>query len=256
MGTTLDDGNYEGYLLDQAYEAFEEEVLARQEKLKQQNIIDEEAWKIFDFLPINKTQQLEEEYIKHLWSSFVHLNSGSEESRQFSIMPFHLLFMLSLQYKVLRIHRQRKKKYDLAFTMENPRNGEEEVLSPQSVFTLGFIGESKMVDLFKLVGTDSTTIKRIKDMIRYRNDKLAHAKGGITYNLEIKIDEYLKCLNELQHGFQGMNDQVADKWVSEIGEEQGENEYIEVHLGEEYLCPADIKQGRLSKIVKKTNTST
>lgn len=250
MGTTLDDILYEQHLAEQDSA---EEVNSKFEQLVNDRIIDREAEEIFEYIPLNKTDILEEEYVNHLWQSFVHLDGGSEETRAFAILPFHLLFMLSLQYKVLRIHRLLKAKYDLAFIMEHPRDGERDLLHPSSVFTLGFLGESKLIDLLKLVNIRHEVVNRIKELIKYRNDKLAHAKGGITKDLDLRVTEYINCLKELQKYFIDLNDEVAEKWMLEMGTGQEGMDYLDTHVGEEYLCPADMQQGKLSRLEGKLN---
>ena len=62
----------------------------------------ENAQEIFDYLPINRSK-LEADYIDHLWNVFIALDNAENSARPFVMMPFHLLFMLALQYKVLRI---------------------------------------------------------------------------------------------------------------------------------------------------------
>lgn len=250
MGTTIEDIYREEF---EEREAKEQEINDKFEEIVNDRIEDSQAWDIFNYLPINKTNTLEADYQNHLWSSFVHLDGGSEYSRQFAIMPFHLLFMLCLQYKVLRIHKQLKNKYDLAFTMEHPRDGEKELLNPNSVFTLGFLGESKLIDLFTIIGVNHQQIKRIKKLVQFRNDKLAHAKGGIEVDTGSRIDEYLDCLSEVQKFFIELNDEIATKWLNEMGTGDEGINYIEIHLSEEYLCPADMNQSKLSELDKKLN---
>ena len=62
----------------------------------------EDAQEIFGYLPIRKTQ-VEYEYIEHLRNVFLVLDQTENTARPFLIMPFHLLFMMALQYKALRV---------------------------------------------------------------------------------------------------------------------------------------------------------
>lgn len=213
----------------------------------------DEAAKIFDFLPINKTQTLEEDYIEHLWSSFTELYLGAIEAQPFAVMPFHLLFMVSLQYKILRIYSTHRDKYHTAFTMEHPRDNELDILNPQSVFTIGFLSESKIIDLLKLSTIKPNLLSKMKSLIKNRNENLAHAKGGIELNLDQKIGHYLKCLNELQSSFLTLNDKVAKLWWQEIHQGQEGANFIDLHLAEEYLCPEDMQHGKLLKLETKLN---
>ena len=143
----------------------------------------EDAQEIFDYLPINKNQT-EDEYISHLWTALMSLDSGDQEGISFLIMPFHLLFMLSIQYKVLRIYNYRKENYLSAFLIFPPRDDQKELLNPSSVYSIGLLEESKIINILKIVGVDDNTISLVKKLIKNRNDNLAHAKGGIERNLE------------------------------------------------------------------------
>lgn len=213
------------------------------EKHKKEHVVYERAWEIFDYLPMRRNQ-LEDDYINHLWRSFVALDYYSSESKPFSLMPFHLLFMLALQYKVFRIARENKGAYDIAFTMEGVRSGV--VLSPGSVFDLGLLSERKLVSLFKLVGLNQQNIKATKALIDNRNDNLAHAKGSIESDSESKIDQYIKVLENLQPCFNSLNNIVSNGWMNEIDADEDLHEFIEIHLLDSILCLADFRAGNLT----------
>lgn len=86
----------------------------------------EEAQEILNYLPLN-TNTLESEYIDHLWEVASVLLDGSENVQSFSIMPFHLLFMLAIQYKALRISKCLCDSYKLAFTIRSVRDNERDL---------------------------------------------------------------------------------------------------------------------------------
>ena len=71
----------------------------------------EDAQEIFEYLPIRRNTT-ENDYIDHLWQAFSALSQTETTARPFAVMPFHLLFMLALQYKVLRISKEQKEKYE------------------------------------------------------------------------------------------------------------------------------------------------
>ncbi len=60
----------------------------------------EDAQKILDYLPIRKNLQ-ENDYINHLWQAFSTLDGADAVARPFAVMPFHLLFMMAIQYNSL-----------------------------------------------------------------------------------------------------------------------------------------------------------
>lgn len=212
------------------------------EKHKKEHVVYERSWEVFDYLPIRRNQ-LEERYIDHLWQSFVALDYYSKQSKSFSLMPFHLLFMLALQYKVFRIARENKSAYDLAFTMEGASNSA--TLNPGSVFDLGLLSERRLVSLFKIVGLDKQNIRSTKALIDNRNDNLAHAKGSIESDSEAKIDQYIKALENLQPCFKALNNTVSNEWINNIDDDEGLNEFVEVHLLDSILCLADFRVGNL-----------
>ena len=206
----------------------------------------EEAQEIFDYLPINKTNTAESEYISHLWSAIDALSNGQDLAQHFVLMPFHLLFMLSLQYKILRVAKEKNKNYLTAFTINVCRDVAK-VANPESVFVLTNLKESSMIDLFKLIHLDSQSISEIKSLVRYRNDKLAHANGGIAVDSEDRINQYLDVLKKVQMKFVQLNDDLADRWRTDMLPDDDKGEFVDIRLAEEYLCPADFMSGKLSE---------
>lgn len=205
----------------------------------------EDAQEIFDYLPIRR-DVLENEYINHLWEVFVALYASEGEARGFSIMPFHLLFIMALQYKVLRIFKEKRLKYKTAFTLKFLRD-HSKLLEPSSVFEIASLNERTMPDLFKLISLDGENIAKVKQLVDYRNDKLAHAKGGIEQNPEEKIQNYLEVLHKIQKRYQPLNNKIAKEWLKEIDNEIEPSEFIEASLLNTFLCPADFQKGLLVK---------
>lgn len=206
-----------------------------------------EAQEIFDYLPISQNEA-EAKYIDHLWKSFTTLcNCQEEPAKPFAIMPFHLLFMYAVQCKILRIAKRQKLHYDLAFTMESLRSGEEGLLNPVSPFEIALLKETKIIDLLKLVKLDDQKVKKIKKLISNRNDNLAHAKGGIETDPEGKIEEYLESLRSLQSYLLTSNEEIAYEWSQELTQEDDLKEFVETRLLDSYLCPVDFDDGTLNK---------
>lgn len=212
----------------------------------------EEAQNIFEYLPIRRDTP-ENDYINHLWQAFIMLDEGDEIARPFAVMPFHLLFMLTLQYKILRIAKVHKQASDLFFSGVGGRNREQLLSEQKSVFVIALINEKTVCEVFQLLSLDHGVIKKIKDLIEERNDNLAHAKGGIEPDPEGKISDYIEILQEIQESMLELNNEVAEKWLSEMGPGETGVEYIELHLAEENLCPADMQQGKLAKLDERLN---
>ena len=121
----------------------------------------ENAQEIFEYLPIRRDTP-ENDYINHLWQAFSTLEEGGVVARPFAVMPFHLLFMMAVQYKILRISKEKRVEYELVFTIDRGRE-REAVLNPESVFDVALLNERTIPDLLKLIGLDGETIKQIKE---------------------------------------------------------------------------------------------
>lgn len=213
----------------------------------------EDAQEIFDHLPIRRNIP-EDEYIDHLWGAVSVLAQSDTTARSFALMPFHLLFMLALQYKILRIAKEFNSECNLVFVTTSGRNKSQLINPQKSVFDLALLNEKTIPELFSLINLDGVTIELIKDLVDYRNDSLAHAKGGIEDDPEGKIRLYLSILKRIQDFMLKLNDEVATKWLIEMRSGQEGVDYIELHLAEEYLCPSDMQQGKLSQLEKRLNS--
>lgn len=199
----------------------------------------EDAQEIFNYLPIRRNQP-ENDYIEHLWQSYVVLDESEVVARPFSVMPFHLLVMLVIQYKVFRIYKEQKEKYELALTTNNPRDDEKDILAPESPLVIAFLGESEIIDFLKIVGLSVEEARNIKkSIIRYRNNKIAHAKGYIEQDVEGKIEEYLGHLSKIQGIYRSINTNIAIQWLTEIKEDDDLDEFLETHFLDSCFSPYD-----------------
>lgn len=206
----------------------------------------EVAQEIFDYLPINRSKP-EADYIDHLWNAFVALDNTDNSARPFIMMPFHLLFMLVLQYKGIRIARIFPEATDLFFARVGGGRSKDKLLSPRrSVFDLALINERTLPELFRLVGFSEENTQITKSLIDNRNNNLAHAKGGIELDPDEKIDQYFDALRTLQPYLILHNDKIADQWLSEISEDDDLSEYVDAHLLDSQLCLADFRSGMLA----------
>ena len=204
----------------------------------------ENAQEIFGYLPIRRNTP-ENDYISHLWQAFMALDAGDELAKRFAVMPFHLLFMLAVQYKVLRISRERKTEYEMAFTLNHGRN-HEILLSPKSVFDLALLNERSLPDLLKLVGLNIGGIDQIKKLVDNRNINLAHAQGGSETDPEGRIEEYLAAIDTLQSCMRPLNDFISDAWVGDFSPDDNKADFIEARLLDSMFCPEDFKTGKLA----------
>lgn len=204
----------------------------------------EDADKIFNFLPI-RVNEVEAAYIDHLWNAFSSLALSERSGKAFSIMPFHLLYMLAVQFKVLRISKEMKNEYGLMFTIKFMQTNQKDVLSPDSPFTIALLKENEIVDSLKLIGLEKSEIGRIKSLICNRNDNFAHAKGGIEQDVEGRITEYISTFKSIQNRIIILNDCIAEEWRSEFTSDDELNTFIESRLLDKKLCRADFLDGKL-----------
>jgi len=198
----------------------------------------ENAKKIFDYLPIRRDKS-EQDYIEHLWKSYTTLDEGNEFARPFAVMPFHLLFMLAIQYKVLRISKMHKKACEVFFCGVAGRNKRELLSDKVSVFDIAFINERTIPEIFQLIHLEHHKIKAIKSLVDDRNDRLAHAKGGIEQNLENKLDLYFQALEDIQQKFKDYNSQLATDWIRNNTEEAELDQLLENMFLLENIAPKD-----------------
>lgn len=206
--------------------------------------MNEAAYEIFDFLPIS-TSEAESRYVDHLRDAFIALDSADNSGQAFSIMPFHLLFMLALQSMALRVAKLFPQATDLFFAGVGGRDKAQLLKPERSVFAFALINERTLPDIFRLVDMPEHEIGRIKSLIDDRNNNLAHAKGGMETDPEGKIEQYLAALRMLQPYFTPYNDQVAVEWMGEINDEENLNDFVVLRLPDSWLCQADFKYGIL-----------
>lgn len=196
--------------------------------------MNEEASAIFEHLPIEAGS--ETLYIKHLYGAFEAIDEKDDPVRPFSILPFHLLFMLAVQYKVYRLsafdndwYLQKLKKCDLwkgnkkVLEENSPlENKDGIILSASSVRNLSLIKEKQLFDFFDVLKVEGDVIKQAKDLVEIRG-KYAHANGNIEEDVGSRIDSYLQILDSIQLKFENVN-KASQSWNEEIIQNGG-NDY-------------------------------
>lgn len=207
----------------------------------------EDAQEIFEYLPIRRNEA-ENEYINQLQDTFELLEKSNRlwskdkngfavldekliNARPFALMPFHLLFMMAIQYKVLRISDINNIATNLFFSTDGGRYKNKLLSENKSVFDLSNIKERTLPEVFQLIGLSNNKILEIKDLIDKRNNNLAHANGNSTsINLENSIGEYLNLIRVIQELFLQANGELADKLILEVKSDDDMGEFIEEYL--------------------------
>ncbi|MBU0706886.1 hypothetical protein KKG41_00755 [Patescibacteria group bacterium] len=198
----------------------------------------EDAQKILSYLPIRKNKA-ENDYIEHLWRAFSELDASESSAHPFCIMPFHLLFMLAVQYKILRVSQIHTESCNLFFCGVAGRCKNELLSEQKSVFDIALINERTIPEIFQLVGLGNGVIKSIKDLIDERNNNLAHAKGGIEQKIEEKVDLYLQAVENIQQKFKSHNEQMTHSWLEEITEGDNFDQLLENRFLDLSIAPND-----------------
>lgn len=200
---------------------------------------------IFEYLPL-RNNTLFEEYILHLWNAFITLSESENSGVPFAIMPFHLLFMSSVQTVILRLFMYQPVAYKQSFTLKNLRQDEKDLLCPSNPFTIGLLGESEIANLLALIPVNADIVKRMKELIRNRNDNLAHAKGGIERKLDEKVNEYLDVLKHIFGALELVDNKTAE-WLIEERAKRNLKAYevLDQELLGLYLCKANFQHGKL-----------
>jgi hypothetical protein len=208
------------------------------------------SFQIYNHLPISPKIE-EGTYIKHLWVVFDTLLKSMKEAQPFSIMPFHLLFIMSIQYKIKRISEIMPEDYNKTLILSQNRE-KNKLKIIDSVFTVSLLNERSLGDIFQLINLDNSTISKIKDLVDYRNDTLAHPKGSVDHSYYEKIFEYIDTLDKISLGMKDLN----NKKISLLDDYLIENEYeinkenLENSLYGTEICYQDFINSDYQKYIK------
>ena len=204
------------------------------------------AWGIYDHLPI-RCDPIEEDYIHHLRRAFFKLEltypNALRTARPFSIMPLHLLFMVAVQYKVLRIYRERRNAYRARhIAIKKAQKRAKNILwAPTSPLEIAYLSEHEILNFLKVAGLSTRHTKRIyNSIIKYRNKKIAHAWGYIEPHLKLKINEYFGALDTIQVAYQHMNRSMANDWLNKVQKGDDIGNFLEKRFLNSLLCPRDL----------------
>jgi len=160
--------------------------------------MNEDAFKILEYLPYSYKTIQEEEYINFLWDAFY--ANYEKEKYQFAFIGYHMLFMSFVYFSIWKIKINRKKDFAKALIGFN-KDCERNMINASSPFTFSEINESNIFRFFKLVGCGNDKIGEFTRLVKDRNN-IAHSNGNIFFNsqesLDEKINEVLGCTNKIQ----------------------------------------------------------
>lgn len=164
----------------------------------------EDLNKVFDYLPELFTDDSEEEYIRALQLA----TETSFENRlfQFAYVQYHMLFMTSIYYALLKLSEIHKDEFEKAiFYLLKDRKSElykpTNTKSGKLYFgSFAIIPESDVFMLLRVVGMDTSLLGDLQKRVEKRN-KYAHANGQMLLTSEDvfwnEIKEYNKCLERV-----------------------------------------------------------
>lgn len=219
----------------------------------------EDAQEILEYLPLEAG--IEAPYILHLWRAFESLVKSGDPAMPFAIMPYHLLFMFAIQYRVYRVSAWDNVGYlrELPGCHTFGGNATHALLrtnapivtpsgilaAGSSVRNLSLLHEQHLFRLLKPIGIELATTARAEALVA-RRGQYAHANGNVEQDLELQIAEYLSVLAEIQPKMLPLNDRIATDWHAEILPEDTIIDFLQPRLGAAFLCAQDFKSGQLA----------
>jgi len=160
--------------------------------------MNEDVFKILDYLPYSYKSIQEEEYINFLWDAFY--ANYEKEKYQFAFIGYHMLFMSFVYFSIWKIKIHREKDFAKALIGFN-KDCEKNMMDASSPFTFSEINESNIFRFFKLIGCGNDKIGEFTRLVKDRNN-IAHSNGNIFFNsqesLDEKINEVLQCTDKIQ----------------------------------------------------------
>lgn len=169
--------------------------------------MNEDAFSLYDYLPVLYRNESESEYLKTLFKALE--LSYSNALYQFAYIQLHMIFMVCIYYILIKINILAPKEIENAlhymikdrsrikdfYGLGNTRDGELYFGS------FAVLGESDVFLLLKIAGIDSDLQGELKKLVEERN-KYAHANGNITITSQTTIDDkiakYISTLDRVQ----------------------------------------------------------
>jgi hypothetical protein len=158
----------------------------------------EEAYEIFDYLPLSFKSPTETEYKKFLWESFeVNYNA---EKYPFAFIAFNMLYMSFVYFEIWQIQQNRPNDFEMAMIgFDNIK--ENQLLNATTPFGFSVINESKVLRFLKLINCENNRIGNFAKIVQKRNDS-SHSNGVISLSsqgaIDDKITDVIKHVKEIQ----------------------------------------------------------
>lgn len=177
----------------------------------------DDAYNIFDYLPIIFPNKEEKNYIDSLFKAFQ--MSYENNFYQFAYLQFHMLFMICIYFLFLKIEKIHTKEFDKAiyylckdrkkqfYSDKNTKEAfvfnREGKLENKKILYFGsfaFLNETDALRILKIIDIDSTLMGKLKKLVKERNT-YAHANGNVDIKSQDTIDkriyQYLEKIEEV-----------------------------------------------------------
>jgi len=159
----------------------------------------EDAWLIFEYLPMAYKSEKDQEYINFLWDAFQ--TNYKSEKYQFAYLAYHMLFMSFVYFTIWKVKNNLNDDFQKALI--GFQNDTEKIFEQAtSPFVFHKINERTIFRFLKLIGCEKDRIGNYAKMVDDRND-IAHSNGNIFYNAQTTLDEkislLLKLIDEIHH---------------------------------------------------------
>ncbi|HEV2802440.1 MAG TPA: hypothetical protein VGW12_18360 [Pyrinomonadaceae bacterium] len=207
----------------------------------------EEAFKIFDYLPLSYKTPTEAEYVNFLWESFeVNYNA---EKYPFAFIAFNMLYMSFVYFEVWQIKQNRRRDFEMAMVGFR-RDDEKELTEATTPFSFSLINERSFFRFLKLLNCRNDRIGNFGKIIDARNQS-AHSNGNILFNsqpaIDGKINDVLSFVDEIQNLSKPIVDDcliefLKNSWNADERPYLDDAEQIrEVLIHDNYLSQKDIE---------------
>lgn len=158
----------------------------------------EDLYHILDYVPVLFHDESEDKYIDALMTA---VETSYENSLyQFAYMQYHMLFMSSIYYVLLKLYYLHKEEFDnaLYYLLKDRTTAfyKDENTKDGKLFFGSFaaINESDVFMLLKVIGLDANLEGQLKKLVKERNE-YAHANGR-TINSDAYLMEKLNEYNQ------------------------------------------------------------
>lgn len=171
------------------------------------DVINEQIYELYDYLPLLYSDESEREYIKTLFKALE--LSYSNKLYQFAYIQLHMIFMVCIYYMLLQVNEFAHAEMEnaLYFMIKDKDRlrkfyGNSNTKNGKLYFgSFACLGESEVFLLLKIIGLDSDLQGELAKLVEERN-KYAHANGNITITSQTTIDEKVsKYKNTLERVF-------------------------------------------------------